>query len=119
MKTSETIPVGVVHSFEPLMRAGGYGVWRKTYQGASGRVTYIIARVPPVKAYSEPPSSALTEFSEESEALSALTRWRQESLSRQRIRRKKEQPDQSQFELGLEPYKSKKLVSSSPVLVSK
>jgi hypothetical protein len=100
------IPVGATHSFELLEGDGSFAVYRKTYK--YGRVTYIIVHLPPVQAYTEPPASALVEFSNESEALRTFLRWKEDPLLAQPIGRKKEQPrDPAQCEFDLGPYKTK------------
>jgi hypothetical protein len=109
-----SIPVGVVHSFELLKDDGICGVYRKVYQDDSGRVTNVIAQLPPVTAYTEPPGSVLTEFADESEALRTFSRWKEDPLLAQPIGRKKEQPrDPAQREFGFGPFKTKQQLQSN------
>ena len=108
MKPIGSIPVGVIHSFELLKDDGIFGVYRKVYRDGSGRVSYMIAHLPPIEAYTEPPASALLEFSDESEALHTFTRWKEDPLLAQPIGRKREQPkNDAQREFDLGPFKTK------------
>jgi hypothetical protein len=90
-----SIPVGSTYSFQ-LIRGyqGAFGVYRKTYEDGSGRVSYLIARQPGSKAsYSKPPASCLEEFNEEALAIDAFERWIQDSLSVQSPKRKRNGSD--------------------------
>jgi hypothetical protein len=103
-----SISVGAVHAFDLLRDDGHCGVYRKTYRDGTGRVSYVIAYLPPLKAYTEPPASALMEFAQESEALRAFARWKEDRLLTQRVRgKKKRQQDSAQCELALGPFKNK------------
>src|SRR6516165_10341332 len=102
MKPIGSIPVGVVHSFELLTNDEFFGVYRKSYQDGSGRITYVIAHLPPIIAYTEPPASVLVEFINKSEAICTFNRWKEDPLLAQPISRKKKlAPDSAQRELDL------------------
>jgi hypothetical protein len=104
------IPVGVVYDFKLLMGDSGVGVYRKQYRG---RTSFIIAPIPPVRAYSEPPTSVLREFATEAEAIQTFIRWKQDRLASQPISRKKKQaPDPAQSELALGSFKTKEQIES-------
>jgi hypothetical protein len=108
MKSSKSIPVGHACAYKFLKGNGGVGVWQKAYQDGTRRVAYIIASVPSVLAYNEPPSSVLAEFAAEGDAIKTLSRWAADPLPAQPIRQKAEQPiDPAQGELGLGPFKTK------------
>jgi hypothetical protein len=74
MESVDLISVGVPHTFELLEDDGRFGVFRKVYKDDSGRISYIIARTPLLKAHEEPPSSVLAEFDTEAEALRVFAR---------------------------------------------
>jgi hypothetical protein len=101
MKPLGSIPIGAANSFELLEGDESFAVYRKIYK--DGRVTYIIAHLPPVQAYTEPPASALVEFSNESDAVRTFSRWKEDPLVIQLApRHKKQAPDprQNEFDLG-------------------
>jgi len=87
MEPLGSIPVGVVHSFELLTNDEFFGVYRKSYQDGSGRITYVIAHLPPIIAYTEPPASVLVEFINKSEAICTFNRWKEDPLLAQPIGR--------------------------------
>jgi hypothetical protein len=74
----ETILVGILCLFECLKSDGRYGVFRKTRKSGTRPTTYVIAPVPSIRAYDEPPSSVLREFETEAEALRVFARWQEE-----------------------------------------
>src|SRR6516162_5240859 len=103
----ETFLVGVLCAFDCLVSDGKFGVFRKIYPN-SGRVSYTIAPVPSIRARDEPPATILHEFDTEAEAVHVFSRWKEDPLSAQRVRRKKKQPpDPAQTELNLGPLKTK------------
>ena len=109
MEPLEFILVGIVHLFKLVMADGGFGVYRKLYRDGSDRVTYLIALVPSLKTPNKPPSSVLTEFTSEAEAIGALARWRQDPSLTQpaRHKKKKQASDPAQTEFPLGPYKTR------------
>jgi hypothetical protein len=99
----DTFAVGTVHEFKLLKAAGSFGVYKKNYRDGSGRTSYVVARLPSIRAWDEPPASALMEFQSESEALETFEKWRRDPLSVSvQPRRKKRLPDPAQTELKLE-----------------
>jgi len=101
-----SIPVGAIHSFELLKDDGIFGVYRKIHRDGSNRVSFVIARLPSIRAYTEPPASVLSEFNGESEALRTFGRWKAQSIARKRKRSKNDA--QREFDLG--PFKTKQQV---------
>jgi hypothetical protein len=69
------IPVGSVRGYLLVTGYGDYAVYCKFREDGSGRVTYIIARRPSAKAYTEPPSSVLEEFTDRELAILRLGKW--------------------------------------------
>jgi hypothetical protein len=90
MEPVDLIPVGTVHSFELLKDGDQFAVYKKSYQNGTGKISYIIARIPSLRAYSQPPASALMEFGDKSLALATFERWKQDPLlvSPKRARKK-------------------------------
>jgi hypothetical protein len=111
------IAIGILHRFELLGADKRFGVFRKLHRDGSGRVTYLVAPLPPVKSPTEPepPSSVLKEFQTEAEALWWFKRWKSDPLQTRPIERRKQRrqydPNQAEFALG--PYRSKQQLNSS------
>ena len=86
-----------MHGFELLESDRGYGVYRKTYRDGSERVTFIIAALPSVRAYTAPPASALAEYPNEGDALAAFECGeRDPSVMQPRKKGKNQPPDPGQ-----------------------
>jgi hypothetical protein len=116
MKPLGSIPVGTVHRFEHVIGNGTYAVYRKAYQDGSGRLAYLIAPIPSILAYTEPPSSVLEEFADQASAIEKFTRLVQDSLSSQPLSRWKKRhsddPSQNELDLGLLQTKEEVLVEA-------
>jgi hypothetical protein len=114
------ISIGTACTYRHLESHGAFAVYCKIYQDGTNRLTYIIARQPPVQTYTMPPASVLEEFNTEAEALEAFQRWKLDPIppdpvrrpknpcalrrskpGRSRSRRKGKSPFQGEFDLGL------------------
>jgi hypothetical protein len=104
-----SIPIGNVHKFEHVVGNGSFAVYRKVYQDDSGRSTYVIARIPSIKAYTEPPSSVLEEFADQASALEKFMSWVQDPVQTQPLSpwEKRHPDDSAQKEFDLGPLQTK------------
>jgi hypothetical protein len=122
MNSTNSIPIGPACTYRHVESYEPFAVYCRIYKDGSNRLTYIIARKPPVQAYTMPSASALEEFNTESEALETFRRWkldlippnpvrrsknpcaiRRSKPSRSRSRRKGKTPFQGELDLGLNP----------------
>jgi hypothetical protein len=102
----KSIQIGTIHSFRCLASWDSFAVYAKGYKDGSNRLTYIIARVPPLSAYTMPPASVLAEYDNEAAALAAFEQWKLDSLASCPTRKKqRNDPTQGEFVLG--PFKAK------------
>ena len=101
-----SIPVGTIHRFEHLESRRNYAVYRKVYLDGSDRVTYVIAQIPAIMAYTQPPSSVLEEFPDKASAVGRFAKWTQDPL-KVHSWRKTRSHDPAKSELDLGPLQTK------------
>jgi hypothetical protein len=102
----KTIQIGTIHSFRRIASWNSFSVYAKGYKDGSNRLTYIIAREPPVSAYTMPPASVLAEYDNEAAALAAFEWWKMDPLAPCPTR-KKRRDDLAQREFDLGPFKTR------------
>jgi hypothetical protein len=116
----DIIHIGIPCTYRQVQSQDPFAVYCKIYRDGTNRLAYIIARQPPIRAYTMPPASVLAEFNSETEALKALQRWKLDPIPPDpvrrpknpgairrskpgRSRRKAKSPFQGEFDLSLIP----------------